>query len=193
MISAFKHWGEVISLDDEASIGGSSSHLTNVLYTASLPRTESSNGCKFLASHKIGGFDYAQQSASSPDIISSIYSVGDSSGLEDYALHGIDSMGLRYEQALSFPESINHSFDDDYLNFFDTDLLTQSVNFESQSDLQISAVDNFLSARIIGKAQTRWTKLFGVLKWCSIRVAVRKRVREIPRYKSGLWKKKKKG
>nr|POF15738.1 calmodulin-binding protein 60 a [Quercus suber] len=163
-----------------------SSHLTNILYSSSSPRTESSNGCKFLASHKIAGFDYAQQSASSPDIISSIYSVGGSSGLEDFALHGIDSMGLRYEQALSFPESMNHSFDEDHLNFFDTELLTQSVNLESQSDLQ-SAVDNFISARAaIGKAQTRWTKLFSVLKWFSIRVAVRKRVREIPRYKSGL-------
>ncbi|XP_023908494.2 calmodulin-binding protein 60 A isoform X1 [Quercus suber] len=186
VISAFEHWGEVVSFDDEASIVGSSSHLTNILYSSGSPRTESSNGCKFLASHKIAGFDYAQQSASSPDIISSIYSVGGSSGLEDFALHGIDSMGLRYEQALSFPESMNHSFDDDHLNFFDTDLLTQSVNLESQSDLQ-SAVDNFISARAaIGKAQTRWTKLFSVLKWFSIRVAVRKRVREIPRYKSGL-------
>nr|XP_023908495.1 calmodulin-binding protein 60 A-like isoform X2 [Quercus suber] len=186
VISAFEHWGEVVSFDDEASIVGSSSHLTNILYSSSSPRTESSNGCKFLASHKIAGFDYAQQSASSPDIISSIYSVGGSSGLEDFALHGIDSMGLRYEQALSFPESMNHSFDEDHLNFFDTELLTQSVNLESQSDLQ-SAVDNFISARAaIGKAQTRWTKLFSVLKWFSIRVAVRKRVREIPRYKSGL-------
>ena len=67
MNSAFEHWGEVVSFDDEASIVGSSSHLTNILYTSSSPRTESSNGCKFLASHKIAGFDYAQQSASSPD------------------------------------------------------------------------------------------------------------------------------
>lgn len=66
----------------------------------------------------------------------SIYSVGGSSGLEDFALHGIDSMGLRYEQALSFPESMNHSFDNDHLNFFDTDLQ--------------SAVDNFMSAHAIG-------------------------------------------
>ena len=92
--------------------------------------------------------------------------------MEDFALHGIDSMGPRYEQALSFPESMNHSFDNDHLNFFDTDLQ--------------SAVDNFMSARAIGKAQTRWTKLFSVLKWFSIRVALRKRVKEIPRYKSGL-------
>ncbi|KAK9995821.1 hypothetical protein SO802_020507, partial [Lithocarpus litseifolius] len=60
IISAFKHLGEVASFDDEASLVGSSSHLTNVC-TASLPRTESSNVSKFLASHKIGAFDYTQQ------------------------------------------------------------------------------------------------------------------------------------
>uniref|UniRef100_A0A2N9F7S6 Integrase catalytic domain-containing protein n=1 Tax=Fagus sylvatica TaxID=28930 RepID=A0A2N9F7S6_FAGSY len=69
VISAFEHWEDVVSFDDEASLVGSSSHFTNVLYTASSPRTESSNGSKFLASHKIGGFDYTQQTASSPDII----------------------------------------------------------------------------------------------------------------------------
>ena len=123
MISAFEHWGEVVSFDDEASIVGSSSHLTNILYTSSSPRTESSNGCKFLASHKIAGFDYAQQSASSPDIISSIYSVGGSSGFDDYDLPNVDGMGLRYEKASSFLESMKHSFDDDDLKFFYTDLL----------------------------------------------------------------------
>ncbi|KAK7825932.1 calmodulin-binding protein 60 a [Quercus suber] len=183
VISAFKHLGEVVSFDDEASLVGSSSHLTNVC-TASLPRTESSNVSKFMASHKIGAFDYTQQSAaigrarmrwtklfsmliwfsirvalrkqvlgtgrpvkmwkdtvesaqtcvlekrmflyssppSSPDIISSIYSVGGSSGFDDYDLPSVDSMGLRYEQASSFLESMKHSFDDDDLKFFYTGL-----------------------------------------------------------------------
>ena len=62
IISAFKHWEEVVSFDDEASLVGSSSLLSNV-YTASLPRTESSNISKLPASHKIGAFDYTQQSA----------------------------------------------------------------------------------------------------------------------------------
>ena len=163
MISAFEHWGEVVSFDDEASLVGSFSLLTNV-HTASLPRTESSNVSKFLASHKIGG------------------------GLDDYCLHSIDSRGLRYEQALNFQESSNHSFDDDYLNFFDTDLLTQSVNLESQSDLQ-TAVDTFISARgTIFRARVRWTKLFSMLIWFSIRVALRKQVRELPRYNNRLIK-----
>ncbi|XP_065635101.1 uncharacterized protein LOC112006826 isoform X3 [Quercus suber] len=151
VISAFKHWEEVVSFDDEASLVGSSSLLTNV-YTASLPRTESSNVSKFLATHKIGR------------------------GLDDYCLHSIDSKGLRYEQALNSQESLNHSFDDNHLNFFDTDLPTQNVNLKSQSDLQ-GIVDNFSPARAaIGRARMRWTKLFSTLIWFSIRVALRKQV-----------------
>ncbi|KAK4568527.1 hypothetical protein RGQ29_004081 [Quercus rubra] len=151
VISAFKHWEEIVSFDDEASLVGSFPLLTNV-YTASLPRTESSNVSKILASHKIGG------------------------GLDDYCLHSIDSKGVRYEQALNFQESLNHSFDDDHLNFFDTDLPTQNVNLKLQSDLQ-DAVDNFLAARAaIGRARMRWTKLFSTLIWFSIRVALRKQV-----------------
>ena len=181
MISAFEHLGEIVPFDDEASLVGSSSHLANVRYTSRLPRTESSNGSKVLACHKFGGCNNTQQSASSPDIISSIYADG---GL-DYSLHTIDRMGLRYEQALSFPESMNHSFDVDHMNFYDIDLLTQNVNLESQLDLQC-AVDNFLSVRATFKSQTRWTKLFSMLKWFSVRVVIRRRVKEIPRYKNGV-------
>ncbi|KAF5476861.1 hypothetical protein F2P56_003553 [Juglans regia] len=203
VISAFEHRGEVITFDDEASLVGGSSQLTNVLYAVNSPRTESSNGSKFLASHKIGGFDYTQQSASSPDIISSIYSVGSTSGLDDYALPSIDGMGLRYDQALSFPGQVTNSLicdtapmsqafcDEDHLQFFDTDL--NPPNLVSQSDLQ-NAVDNFLLARstpvaAVGKAQRRWTKLFSVLKWFSIRRTValkRNRIRETPKYSNGL-------
>ncbi|KAG2679005.1 hypothetical protein I3760_11G030300 [Carya illinoinensis] len=182
VISALKHRGEVITFDDEASLVGGSSELTNVLYAVSSPRTESSNGSKLLASHKIGGFDYTQQSASSPDIISSIYSVGGTSGLDDYALPSLDGMGLRYDQALCFPGQVTNSLicntapmsqafcDEDHLQFFDTDL---------------TAVDNFLlpHSTPVGKAQRRWTKLFSVLKWFSIwRIVALKRnpIREIP-------------
>lgn len=70
----------------------------------------------------------------SPDILSSIYSVGGSSGLDDYCLPSIDSMGLKYERASSFLESMKNSFNDNDLNLFYTDLLTQDVNSESQLD-----------------------------------------------------------
>lgn len=186
VISAFEHWEDVIPYDEEASHVGGSSHLTDVHYPASSPQTESSNGSKFLASHKIGGFDYTQQCASSPDIISTIYSVGDTSGLDEYALHNIDSMGLRYDQALSFPGQVTSSLicdadpmtqafcDEDHLQFFDTAIHSQNLELESSSDLQ-SAVDDFLSAaRSTAVAQMRWTKVFSVFKWFSIRKVVSK-------------------
>ncbi|XP_059442348.1 calmodulin-binding protein 60 A isoform X1 [Corylus avellana] len=184
VISAFEHWGEVMSYDEEASLEGGSSHLTDVHYPASSPRTESSNGSKFLASHKIGGFDYTQ-CASSPDLISTIYSVAGSSGLDDYAsLHNIDGMGLRYDPPLSFPGQVPSSLicdtdpmtqafcDEDHLQFFDTAIHSHNLELESSSDLQ-SAVDNFLSvARSTAVAQMRWTKVFSVFKWFSIRKVV---------------------
>ncbi|KAF5459855.1 hypothetical protein F2P56_019768 [Juglans regia] len=202
VISAFEHCGEVIAFDDEASLVDGSSHMN----TVSSPRTESSNGSKLLASHKTSGFDFTQPSASSPDIISSIYSVGVSSGLDDYVLPSIDSMDLRYDhQTLNFPSQVTNSLicdtepmsqafcDEDHLQFFDTDLQSQNLTLQSPSDLQ-SAVDNFLLARCtavaaIDKAQRRWTKLFSVLKWFSIRRSVaskRKRIWKTQKYSNGF-------
>ncbi|PON93334.1 Calmodulin-binding protein [Trema orientale] len=196
--TAFDHPEEVISFDDEASLTGGSAHVTNVLYSSSSPRTEGSTGNKFLALHKIGGFEYAPSAASSPDIMSSIYSVGATSGLDDYALHTMDSMDLRYDQTLNFPGQVTNSLicdsehitqafcDEDHLQFFDTDLRTQNMSLESPADLQ-SAVDGFLfthsTTLAIGKAQRRWTKLVSVLKWFLIMVnQKRTHVRKIPRF-----------
>ncbi|KAL5747265.1 hypothetical protein ACOSP7_024263 [Xanthoceras sorbifolium] len=203
VISAFKNWEEVVSFEDEASLMSGTLHLTNVLCTPNSPMTDLSNGSKISVSHKMVGYDYTQLNAPSPDIISSIYSVGSVSGLDDYTLHGIENMGLRYDQTLSYPgqvtnsmicdtESITQVFcDDDHLRFFDTDLQSQNLGLESQADLQ-SAVDSFLArptSLAMGKAQRRWTKLFSVLKWFSIRKIValkRTNIREIPRYSNGL-------
>lgn len=198
-MSAFEHWEEVVSFDDEASLAGGTSQFTNVLYSSS-PKTEGSTGSKILASQKIGGFDYTPPGASSPDIISSIYSVGATSSLEDYALHSIDNIGLRYDQTLSFSGQVTNSLicdsepmaqafcDEGHLQFFDADLPSHTISLESQADLQ-SAVDGFLLTRSaavsIDKAQRRWTMLFSVLKWFSIRRSValkRTRIREIQRF-----------
>lgn len=158
-----------------------SSHLTNVLYSPSSPKTEGSSANKLLAPQKTGGFNYTPESASSTDIMSSIYSVGGTSGLDEYGLPNFDSMGLRYDQNLGFPvqvsnslicdtDSIVHAFgDEDHLQFFDTDLQSQC---HIQADLQ-SAVDSFMlaqsSSMANGKAQRRWRKVFNVLKWFMVR------------------------
>ncbi|KAJ1439020.1 hypothetical protein SESBI_02796 [Sesbania bispinosa] len=176
VISALNQ-GDYATFEDEASLMDGSSHLTDALYSPSSPRTEGSSANKLLAPQKSGGFNYTQASASSPDIMSSIYSVGGTSGLDDYGLPNFDSMGLRYDQTLGFPvqvsnslicdtDSMAHAFgDEDHLQFFDTDLQSQC---NIQADLQ-SAVDSFMLARSTsianGKAQRRWRKLFNVLKW----------------------------
>ncbi|XVF12143.1 hypothetical protein REPUB_Repub08aG0088800 [Reevesia pubescens] len=160
VISAFEHWEEVVSFDNETSLIGGSSNLATSPYTSSA-KTEISNGSKFLASQKMVGFDYAQPSASSPDIISTIYSVGDTSGLDDYALHDIT-------QAFC---------DEDHLRFFDSDPQSQGIGLESQADLR-TAVDGFLVQRTVAvQAQRRWTKVFSVLKWFSIKRKVKEKFR----------------
>ncbi|KAK0586330.1 hypothetical protein LWI29_005053 [Acer saccharum] len=184
VISAFKHWEEVVSFEDEASLMSGTLHLTSVLCTPNSTITDLSNGSRISASHKMGGYDYTQLNAPSPDIISSIYSVGGVSGLDDYTLHGMENMGLRYDQTLSYPEQVTNSMicdtesiaqmfcDDDHLQFFDTDLQSPNLSMESQADLR-SAVDGFLtcstSSLAMCKAQRRWTKVRNVLKWFSIR------------------------
>ncbi|RVW52810.1 Calmodulin-binding protein 60 A [Vitis vinifera] len=189
--TAFKRWGEVVSFEDESSLTGGSSHLTDVHHPSS-PRTESSNGSKFLTSHNIGGFDYPHPSASSPDMIP--YS------LDDYPLHTIDNMDLRYDQALSFPgqvtssmicdtESMTQAFcDDNHLGFFD-DLQSQT---KPQSHLQSavngdlhSAVSGFLITRSATiEAQRRWRMLVTVMKFSiCMNVALKKtHLRAMHRY-----------
>ncbi|KAF5730098.1 hypothetical protein HS088_TW20G00468 [Tripterygium wilfordii] len=194
VIAAFEHWGGVASFDDESALTGGISQLSNVLLSSGSPTTENYNTSTIWASHKMGGFDYAQPDPSSPDIMPSAYTVGNASGLDDYTLHRIQNIDLKYDETLSFAgqlpnslicdiESLNQAFcDDDHLQFFDTDLQSQNASLESEADLQ-SALDSFLLARAIGKAQTRWTKISSVLKWFSIRKLValkRSRVRETP-------------
>lgn len=166
------------SFEDEASLIDGYSQLTNVHYSPSSPRTDASSANKLLAPQKTGGFNYTQESASSTDIMPSIYSVGGTSGLDDYGLPNFDSMGLRYDQNLSFPVQISNSLicdtdsivrafgDEDHLQFFDADLQSQC---HIDADLQ-SAVDSFMLAPSTtsmanGKARRRWRKVVNVLKW----------------------------
>ncbi|GMQ10333.1 hypothetical protein CsSME_00053379 [Camellia sinensis var. sinensis] len=179
VIAAFKQWEHVVCFEDEASLMNASSCLfNNVLYSDST-MVETSGG------NKIGGFDYPQASACSPDIIPSIYSMAGVNSLDDFGLHNIDSMDLTYDHDQPFAnslicetESITQVFDDDeHLQYFDADcpLRSQNSDLASQSDL-CNAVNGFLLARSAAFAQMRWTKLFSVLKWFSVRriVAMKK-------------------
>lgn len=202
VISAYQHWEEVVGFDEESSFTGASSCAASTLCNASSPKTEGSNSSRFLASDRLTGFDYTQPSMSSPDIISSIYSTGDVvSGLDEYSLPSIENMSLRYDHTLTLPGPIGQVtsslicstdfFDEDHIQFFDSDYTLQShiPNFESRTDLQC-AVDNFLLRRTAvssGNAKRRWTKLFSVLKWFSIRKLVSRRTRPQIRSNPERW------
>ncbi|XP_027919003.1 calmodulin-binding protein 60 A isoform X2 [Vigna unguiculata] len=177
--TALRQGEKYATFEDEDSLMEGSSHLTNVLHShsPSSPKTEGSSANKLLGPQKTGGFNYPQTNASSPDIMSSIYSVGGTSSLDDYCLPNFDNMGLRYDQTLSFPvqvsnslicdtDSMAHAFsEEDHLQFFDTDLQSHV-----EADLQ-SAVDSFMLARSTanGGAQRRWRKVCNVLKWFMVR------------------------
>jgi hypothetical protein len=168
----FEPCEKFIPYDEEAS----SSHLTNVQYP-----TESSNGSKFLDTHKIGEFDFTQQCAPSPDIFATTFI----RGLDEHALLNIDSMGLTYDKALSLPGQVTSSLicdwtdpltqafcDEGYPQNFDTADHSQNLELESSSDLQ-SPVDDFLLAAPSITVAQRWTKVFrtkviSVCIWFSI-------------------------
>ncbi|CAK9138656.1 unnamed protein product [Ilex paraguariensis] len=91
VISAFRNFEDVVSFDDEASLTDGLLPMSNGLYPSNSAIPGSSDGNKDLASEKVGKSDCMQLSASSPDIMPSIYSIGGVS-LDDYGLQSIDSM-----------------------------------------------------------------------------------------------------
>ncbi|KAF7134686.1 hypothetical protein RHSIM_Rhsim08G0168400 [Rhododendron simsii] len=174
VITAFKNWEKVVSFDNEASLINASAHFfSNILHA-------NSADIKVLTSQEIGGFDYPQVSVCSPDNIPSIYSMGSMKRLDDFGLHDIDHLDLRYDETLNFhgqvansltcePESVTQAFSEDVgMQYFDTDGSFQSGNSYFESDLH-SAVNGFLLSRPAAFAQRRWTMVFSVLKWFSIR------------------------
>ncbi|MBA0622040.1 hypothetical protein Godav_007610 [Gossypium davidsonii] len=75
--------------------------------------------------------------------------------------------------------------DEDHLGYFDGDLHSQGLGLESQADLQ-TAVDGFLVQRkVADQAKSRWTKVFSVLKWFSIKRKVKEKFLGL-RYGTGL-------
>ncbi|KAG5536815.1 hypothetical protein RHGRI_024295 [Rhododendron griersonianum] len=172
VIAAFKNWEKVVSFENEASLINASAHFfSNILHA-------NSADIKVLTSQEIGGFDYPQVSVCSPDNIPSIYSMGSVKRLDDFGLHDIDHLDLRYDETLNFhgqvansltcePESVTRAFSEDVdMQYFGADGSFQSGNSCFESDLH-SAVNGFLLSRSAAFAQRRWTMVFSVLKWDS--------------------------
>uniref|UniRef100_A0A7N0VFN6 Calmodulin-binding protein n=1 Tax=Kalanchoe fedtschenkoi TaxID=63787 RepID=A0A7N0VFN6_KALFE len=199
VIDSCEHLGEVIPFDDEASLFGGPAQLDNQLQLSSSATMESLNSNKFFTSNKIcgGSFEYAHSAVASPDIISSLYSIGGGvSSIGDFSPHGMDSMGLRYDHLnftsevsptlLCDSESIAQAFlDEDHLGLFDS-LQPHDPILEAHTGDLHSAVKGFLcpssSAAAVCKAQRRWNKVCNVLKWFKVLARNRIHAREIERF-----------
>ncbi|KGN63613.2 calmodulin-binding protein 60 A isoform X1 [Cucumis sativus] len=182
VVSAYKHWDEVDSIDDETLLVGGSSHPLSFVYTPSSPMEDHSYGSKYLSSPKFSGFDFPPSNAYSSDIISSMGSIGNPSGLDDHALQSFGSMVVRYDPMPSSPNFANSSLICDseplHSSFFDVDHMQVL-----ESDVQCSSI---LESRVTTTtlqggssscvAQMRWAKVYGVLKWFFLlRLVIRRR------------------
>ncbi|KAH0763861.1 hypothetical protein KY290_019934 [Solanum tuberosum] len=192
VICAFRHWEEVVSFEDESSLMDWVMQISTVQFPSNSPMVGNSDTSDdVLASQKVSRSEYQPLSASTPDIMPSFCSIAGFSSLDDYVLHGIDSMDVAFDQPLNFPGQDTNSLmadadsitppsfcDDDHLPFFDTDYSLPSSSFAPSPDLQC-AVNSFLahSSSIVplDKAQRRWKMLFSVLRWFSVRRIVNKR------------------
>ncbi|KAI8543579.1 hypothetical protein RHMOL_Rhmol08G0229700 [Rhododendron molle] len=165
VIAAFKNWDKVVPFDNEASlINPSARFFSNVPHA---------NSADFLTSQEVGGFDYPQVSVCSPDNIPSVYSTGVVNRSDDFGFIEIGEIwnfdGQVANSLICEPESITRTFSADVgIQYFGADCSFQSGNSCFESDLH-SAVGGFLLSRSAAFAQRRWTMLFSVLKWFSIR------------------------
>lgn len=166
VICAFKHWNEVLTIDDETFQGDASPFLS---------------GAKSLANpsiQKTGRSDHAESSISSHDIVPSMFSPGLLAGFDDYSLHNMGTIDARFDQSLSFPshvagnsilcdtDTMTRAFcEDEHMQFLDPGHFDAST-LGSPNDLH-SVVSSFLipPAPLV-KAHRRWKMLFGVLSWC---------------------------
>ncbi|GFS31771.1 calmodulin binding protein-like protein [Actinidia rufa] len=104
--SAFQHWGEVVPVDDEASLTAGSQQLANALYPSNLTTLESPN--------MIDLYGNMQQDTSYTDIIS----LGSTTTADDFGLPGVEN--LDFEQG-QFLNSIISDLESVRLDVYDND------------------------------------------------------------------------
>ncbi|XP_048136063.1 calmodulin-binding protein 60 A-like isoform X2 [Rhodamnia argentea] len=149
VISARQHWEDVVSFGDEACPTGLL-NANSALCSPSSPGTSSSGSLRLRTRNQFGGSDYAQRHTSSPNTISSFFS------MDDYSFDSFDNVDLRFNQSPTIsglvvdppihdPGSLSQSIlEEEHLQFFDTQC----------------------------PARRRWRKLFSVFKWFFIRKLV---------------------
>lgn len=163
VIEAFQHWDGVISFDDLNSLIGVSSS------TAISSTTGTPDSGKLLVSQKTNGLDYAQPSVSSPDILSSLYSMGCMSSSDSFSLHAVDTL---YSPPMDIPLPITDSllcnpncmtpaFHNE-LGFLDFDYSLHSSNPSLGSQADLLSILRPHTGR--SQAHRRWKVLFSIFK-----------------------------
>ncbi|XP_027125974.1 calmodulin-binding protein 60 A isoform X1 [Coffea arabica] len=178
--AAYRHWTDVVSIDDEASLMDGSLFLSTIEYSSNPPMLD---GSKVLNSHKSSKCDYPEPTACS-DIMPSMYSLGGLTNLDEYDLPIMDSMEVRFDHPLNIPGQVTNN------TICDTDSMTQAfyedehLQFFDSSNLGPSTGLNTAVSCFLGRPKRRWKMLFSVLRWFSIRrlVARKSKVKEVKRY-----------
>ncbi|GJQ94175.1 calmodulin-binding protein 60 A isoform X1 [Tanacetum coccineum] len=173
VISAFQHQEDIVSYDDEYSLRTGTCSISEDIYPLNTQIvTADPESTKLIEIHKKGRFDYPQMSASSPDVMPSIYPTGGINNLDEYGLNSMD-----FDQPLELHSQVSNTLmcDPEQLKTHDVDEDMRYFGSSSQVDLQC-AVDGFLFPHsTIGKAQRRWKIVSSVLKWLSLMLEIRER------------------
>ncbi|KAF6154691.1 hypothetical protein GIB67_000575 [Kingdonia uniflora] len=182
---AYENWESVTSWNDEGHIDASL-HMPTVYFPSSSTAAENSSNIRYRSEE----FSFNH---STPDMVSSIFSMGGMKNLDNYTLDGVEDMDLRYftnqvTNSLTRHKEFQSFYEgDDHLQYFNSEASLEypSLGLESQTDLG-TAVSGFLAMSSKNdKAQTKWRILVSVLRWrFSIRriVALKKSgAREITR------------
>ncbi|KAL7604014.1 hypothetical protein Lser_V15G17199 [Lactuca serriola] len=180
VISAFQHPEKIVPYDDEASLRTGTCSISEDIYPSNtkMITTRDPEFSKITTPHKKGRFDYPQMITSSPEAMTSIYSVLGIDSTDEYGLQSMESDDLRFDQPLNLVSDTlicdagtlkSHHDDDEDMQYFGTSSSSQKVDLEC-------AVDGFFFPHsAIGKAQRRWKIVSSVLKWFSLMLEIRER------------------
>ncbi|VFQ76535.1 unnamed protein product [Cuscuta campestris] len=161
VISAFRHWEEVVCFDNESS--SVFPHIQSSNPSLGVEASMTSQGCDYLVA------------PSSPD---DTFSIGGLSGLEPAydLLHSLDSLDVSLPDSFMYDSAAaQEAFgEDETLHYFDTSGYAQLDN----TTTSFEPLDCYIESGFVGgrsavvaadKAQMRWRMLFSVLRWFSVR------------------------
>ncbi|GFS32650.1 calmodulin-binding protein [Actinidia rufa] len=134
VVSAFQHWGEVVPVDDEASLSAGSQQLANALCPSNLTTLESPN--------MIDLYGNRQQDTSYTDIIS----LGSTTTVDDFGLLGVKKLdfekGKIPRSMTSDMESVRQDVDNDDTSFINGSSFLPNVVYPSNSVITESSYDS---------------------------------------------------